>query len=194
MDNNNDDIKNKNNKRSDIAIATVIIFVFFIVVTIGLLAQEKAKEEKDKKESYPVYNGDNSNNSKEKKEIVYYNLTCYKTKIQDDYELSMIVTSNYRDGEVQKVDLGFQYYKRNSDAKDGYVFSEIDEIDKLNLAGLTKKTENNRTRFTLDFENHPELKNNEILEEYSYMPTTELNWLTNERNFSCNSESTTKYE
>ena len=130
----------------------------------------------------------------EEAEIVYDVLTCYKTTNRDNYELSTKLVSNYRDGNVNKVVIEYTYYKRNTEAKDGYMFSEISEMEKLNLAGVTSEKQAGKYTYTIDFENHPELADNELLKNYSYLATIELNHLTGENGYSCNRDSETKKE
>ena len=130
----------------------------------------------------------------EEAEIVYDVLTCYKTTNRDNYEMSTKLVSNYRDGNVNKVEIEYNYYKRNTEAKDGYIFSEIEEMEKLDLPGLTSKKEAGKYSYTIDFENHPELSSNDILKDYSYLATIELNHLTSEKGYSCNRDSDSKKE
>ena len=128
------------------------------------------------------------------RDVVYFSLTCYKTTGRDNYELSTTINADYRDGAVNTFVFDFKYYKRNDQAKDGYVFAEVEEFEKLKLDGITTKKDEGSTVFTIDFENHPELKDNEVLNEYSYFSTAEINLLQNEKGFSCITSSETKRE
>ncbi len=132
--------------------------------------------------------------TKEEREIVYNTLKCYKTIIRDNYELSTVLTSNYRDGEVQTVEFNFKYFKRNDKAEEGYVFAEIDELDKLNVSGITKKKEVGNAIFTVDFENNQGLKDNNVLKDYTYFVNAEVNLLSNEKGYSCSNDSESKLE
>lgn len=132
--------------------------------------------------------------TKEEREIVYQKITCYKTTIRDNYELATTLTSNYRDGEVSDVEFAFKYFKRNEQAKDGYTFVEIEEIENIDLKGVTSKRDGANYIFDIDFENHPELKDHEVLKDYAYFSTAEVNWLSNEKGYSCTTDSETKLE
>lgn len=130
----------------------------------------------------------------EERDIVYYTITCYKGLQRDNYELSTNLISNYRDGKVQDVTFKFKYFKRSELAKDGYVFAEIEELNKLKLDGIESNVEPGNATFTIDFENYPELKDQEQLKDYTYFQTAELNLLINEKGYSCSTESDTKLE
>lgn len=127
-------------------------------------------------------------------EIVYFNITCYKTTIRDDYELATTLHSNYRDGNIETVTFDFNIFKRNELAEDGYVFPEINDFDRLKLDGVTSKKEEGKVSFKFDYKEHPELKENETLKEYSYISPIELNFLTNDKGYSCSTNTETKVE
>lgn len=127
-------------------------------------------------------------------DITYFTMTCYKTIIRDDYELSTKIISNYRDGEVLDVTIDFNYFKRNENAKDGYVFTEINELNQLDLQGLKSSSSVGKAKFEIDFDKYPSLKSNETLKDYSLFQTAAVNHLSNEKGFSCNTESETKTE
>lgn len=127
-------------------------------------------------------------------DISYFTMTCYKTIIRDDYELSTKILSNYRDGTVTNVTIDFNYFKRNENAKDGYVFTEINELEQLDLQGFTSNTSAGKAKFEINFEDYPSLMSNEALKDYSLYQTAEVNHLSNEKGFSCSTENETKTE
>lgn len=128
------------------------------------------------------------------RDIVYFSLTCYKTTGRDNYELSTTLKADYRDGAVNKFVFDYKYYKRNNQAQDGYVFSEISDFDKLTYDGITSKKGEGSAIYTVDFENYPDLATTEELKEYAYFSTAEINFLQNEKGYSCVTNSETKRE
>lgn len=131
----------------------------------------------------------------EKAEIVYYDITCYKTTVRDNYELSSKLESHYRDGGVNDVTITFKWYRRTEDAKDGYVFDEVEEFQKMNKTGLKVKSENtNNVQVVMDFKNNPSLKDDPDLKNYVYHSTTEVSILSNELGYSCTTDSKTEVE
>lgn len=132
--------------------------------------------------------------TKKEKEIVYYYLDCLKTLVRDNYELTTTLKSTYRDGSVQTVEMEFKYFKRTENAKDGYVFAEIEEFTSLNLKGLTVKEGVGTVSVKINYEDYPELKNHSVLKEYAYFQSTELNVLNKDKGFSCSTDSKTKKE
>ena len=132
--------------------------------------------------------------TKVERDIVYNDLTCYKTTGRDNYELSTTINAKYRDGSVNSFAFDFKYYKRNEQAKDGYVFSEVEELDKIKQNGVTSELGQGQAKFTIDFENYPELLDHEVLKDYAYFYTAETNFLQNEKGYSCITNSETKRE
>ena len=127
-------------------------------------------------------------------DIAYFKLTCYKTTIRDNYELSTKIVSNYRDGSVLDVTIDFNYFKRNENAQDGYVFTEINELTQLDLQGVKSSSSVGKAKIEIDFDKYPSLMSNEKLKDYSLFQTTEVNYLSNEKGFNCNTETDTKTE
>lgn len=130
----------------------------------------------------------------EEREIVYFKINCYKTIVRDNYELSTKLTSNYRDGNVSDVSFDFNYFKRSEDAEEGYIFTEITELEQLKLKGMTSSVEKGKASFKFDFENYPDLKNNSYLKEYTYFSNAEVNYLINQKGYTCSTDSETKLE
>ena len=130
----------------------------------------------------------------EEKEIVYYKITCYKTAVRDNYELSTTLVSNYRDGQVKNVSFEFNYFKKNEAAEDGYVFAEINELEQIKDKGITSTSDSGKRTFKFDFEKNPNLKKNELLKDYTYFSTAEVNFLINDKGYSCTTTSETKLE
>ena len=130
----------------------------------------------------------------EEREVVYFNITCYKTTIRDNYELHTTLTSNYRDGKIGKMNMNFSYFKNSDDAEEGYVFAEIHEFEQLKLNGITSEIDIGKAVFNFDFEKHPELSQNETVKNYSRHSAVELNYLINDKGFSCSTNSETKME
>ena len=130
----------------------------------------------------------------EEREIVYFKITCYKTSVRDNYELSTTLTSNYRDGQINNLTFDFNYFKRIEEAEDGYIFAEIHELEQIKSKGITSSSEKGKATFKIDFENYPDLKNNSTLKEYTYFSNAEVNYLMNEKGYSCTTNSETKVE
>ena len=130
----------------------------------------------------------------EETEIVYFTITCYKTTSRDNYELSTTLVSNYRDGKVNNVSFDFKWFKRNENAKENYSFLEVDELLNMKKNGLTSKGDVNKANVEIDFQGHPELREDEDLKDYTYHSTTEVNVLTNEKGYSCTTDSKTEVE
>lgn len=131
--------------------------------------------------------------TEEERTIVYLNMSCYRTSIRDNYELSTTFKSLYRDGHVSTVNIDFSYYKQNENADENYVFSEIDKLEKIDLKGITKTNASNKVSFSIDFENNPEYRQNDLLAEYSQQPGVEEKTL-NDLGFRCIKESESKLE
>ena len=167
----------KHNTKADVTCYFILVLIAFLAVLPPLIRFFHPR---------PI--------TKEEREIVYNHIKCYKTVLRDNYELSTILSLEYRDGESQSVNFDFKYFKRNDKAQEGYVFAEIDELDKLDLKGLTKKKEVGNAVFNVDFENYPELKEDNVLKEYCYFTTAQINVLTNEKGFSCDSKLENKVE
>ena len=130
----------------------------------------------------------------EEREIVYLKLTCYKTTNRDNWELSTTLVSNYRDGNVNNSNFSFVSLKRNEQAKDGYVFAEVEELEKIKHDGVKVKEDGGKTIIDVDFEKYPELKDDEVLKDYAYFSSAEISFLQNEKGFSCISDSESKME
>ena len=131
--------------------------------------------------------------TEEERSVVYLTLSCYKTSVRDNYELSTILKGYYRDGEVNTVNLDFSYNAQNENANPDYVFAEIDEIEKLNLKGITINKTSNKTTFVIDYENNPEFKSNVILSEYAKVSGAEINYL-NTKGYRCVQDTENKTE
>lgn len=128
------------------------------------------------------------------REIVYNNIKCYKTIVRDGYELHTTIDSNYRNGQISVFKIDFNYFKRINEADDNYVFAEIHEFEQLKFDGITSKTDTNSVSFNVDFENYPNLKKNAVLQDYSRYSVVEVNYLINDKGFSCSTETETKME
>lgn len=131
--------------------------------------------------------------TEEERNITYLTLSCYKTSYRDNYELSTVLKSYYRDGSVNTVNIDFTYNKQNNDAEDNYVFSEIDELEKLNLKGISVKKESNKTSFVIDYENNEDYRNKDVLSDYAKVSGAEINYLST-KGFKCVQESESKME
>lgn len=130
------------------------------------------------------------------REVVYIDLTCYRTVARDGYELSGTLNSKYRDGAVEKVVLEYAYKKINEDAKNDYSFAEINEFMEVDnsVKGLKKEKLEDKYVFTMDFENYnEELEANDLLSNYSYIYGVEINYL-NTQGFYCSTKSETVME
>ena len=79
-------------------------------------------------------------------------------------------------------------------AKDGYVFAEVEELEKIKHDGVKVKEDGGKTIIDVDFEKYPELKDDEVLKDYAYFSSAEISFLQNEKGFSCISDSESKME
>ena len=130
----------------------------------------------------------------EEAEIVYFDITCYKTTIRDNYELSSKLVANYRDGQVNTVNVELKWFKRNENAKEGYVFAEVEELTKLKKTGISIKSEASKATVEMDFQKHPELRQDQDLKNYTYHNTTEISILENDMGYNCSTDSKTELE
>lgn len=128
-------------------------------------------------------------------EIVYVDLTCYRTIARDGYELSSKIESKYRDGEAQTSRIEHTYKKTAEDAPDEYSFVEINELNDVDksLKGFKAEEKSNQYIFDINFENNPELANNEVLGNYAFAYGIEINYLSGQ-NFYCDTKSETVEE
>ncbi len=127
------------------------------------------------------------------KEIVYYDLTCYRTISREGYQLSSKVAIHYRDGAVDNAELTFTPLKVKDDAPDDYIFAEINELNNVNEKGLSSSVEENSHIFKVNFKENSALINNDVLKDYSYFSGPEAEYLKG-IGYSCDSKSETKKE
>lgn len=126
-------------------------------------------------------------------EIVYMKVDCYRTVARDGYELSSILTFNYRNNKVQNADFEFKTYKIDPNAEDGYVFSEVNELNTVDSSGMEKTVEDNKNTFKINFKADPSLLENQALKDYSYVSGPEIEYLRGQR-YTCTSDSETVVE
>ena len=127
------------------------------------------------------------------KEVVYLDISCYRTIGRDGYELSSKVNIHYRDGEIQQAELSFDSFKVSNDADPDYVFAEINEFNSINEDGFEAKHSGNNYSYVIDFKSNKELSKNEYLQHYSYFSGPEIDYLKS-INYRCDSEPKTKLE
>lgn len=131
--------------------------------------------------------------TEEERNITYLTLSCYKTVFRDNYELSTVLKSNYRDGNVSTVQIDYTFNKQNEEAADNYVFAEIDELEKLNLSGIATNRESNKVSFVIDYEGNPEYSTRDVLSDYARVSGAEINYLST-KGFRCVQETENKME
>ena len=130
----------------------------------------------------------------EKTEIVYYTITCYRSTLRENYELSSKLEAKYRDGKVNTINVEFKWFKRNDKAKDDYSFTEVEELTKLKKNGISVKSESGKAVVEMNFKKYPELRQDVDLKDYVYHSTTEVSILENEKGYNCTTESKTEVE
>lgn len=118
--------------------------------------------------------------TEEEREIVYTELTCYRTIARDGYELNSMVKGNYRDGQINTMEIEHAYKRVLEDAPEEYSFAEINEFLAVgdNVKGYKIKKSNNKYNFVVNFHDYPNLKNDELLSNYSPIYGVEINYLS----------------
>jgi len=157
----------KYNTKSDYVCYFVMFLIFILAITPVFLRITNPK---------PI--------TEEERDITYLTLSCYKTSFRDNYELSTILKLFYRDGEINSVNLDFSYNKQNNEAADNYVFAEIDDLERLDLKGITTTKTSNKTSFVIDYDNNPEYKTMDVLSDYAKVSGAEINFL-NTKGYKC---------
>lgn len=133
--------------------------------------------------------------TKEERNIVYGNIDCYKTVARDGYEITTTLIGNYRDGKALDFTLEYSYRKVKEDAPDDYIISEINELNTIDIKGLTKnKVDDNKYVYKMDFKNHyDELITNETIKNYSYVYSAQASYLSNS-GYYCSNKTENKEE
>lgn len=130
----------------------------------------------------------------EEADIVYYTLTCYKTTVKENYELNTTLISSYRDGKVNTIDFDFKWFKKSEAAKEGYLFTEVEDLLSLKKDGVDIKNDTSKAKIIVDFQKNPSLRDEEKLKDFVYHSTTQIGKLTNEMGYSCTTDSKTVTE
>lgn len=132
--------------------------------------------------------------TKEIRNIVYGNVDCYRTISRDGYEITTTLVGNYRDGKSTDFTLEYSFRKIKDDAPDDYIVSEINELNTVELKGLTKEKVDNKYIYKLDFKNHyDELVTNETIKNFSYVYSAQVSYLSNS-GYYCNNKTETVEE
>ena len=64
----------------------------------------------------------------------------------------------------------------------------------MKYEGITSKIDTGKATFLIDFDNYPNLKNVGALKDYTYFSTAEVNYLMNDKGYSCTTSSEIKTE
>ena len=133
--------------------------------------------------------------TEEDRVIVYADVKCYRNKVVDNREISTTLTFRYRDSSIEKLEIKHTVASSGEgETEENITFSEIEDLKNLNLEGITSKFGENDYTFNFDFYNYPDLKNSEVLENYTFEPFgVEINQLKS-LDYYCSSNSYEKEE
>ena len=120
--------------------------------------------------------------------IAYVDMECHRVKTTDGYEIVSAIFAKYRNGSIATFEIQHKINKTDTEAGELHL-EEIEELQNLEVAGLKKEGQGLNKTFTIDFYNHEELFQNEILEKYSYISGAEINTLR-EMGYYCSSNPT----
>jgi hypothetical protein len=131
------------------------------------------------------------------RDVVYLDLSCFRTNALTYGSLHTEVIINYRDGNAKLANIAFSYTnsKDSTETDDLTNYAEISELERLNLKGVTRDVSEDGKNYSykVDFGNNNELLNNSVLNNYSYVSGVEMDYLKG-KGFYCSSKSEIKKE